>query len=188
MHYIRTGVKPPEDEIVPEIEFSVKSRIHGELKVRAGSGQSLQSLASSGFGYSQLLPILVNGLLPPPGPGPLIIEQPELHLNPALQVRLAEFLALLARNGLRDVIIETHSEHLVNAVRVLAAEGALDESLCKVYFIDVETDRPAVHEMTIDSAGTIADWPRNFFGEVISLTNRLLRAQRRRRNAQQEGE
>jgi predicted ATPase len=110
----------------------------------------------------------------------LIIEQPELHLNPALQVRLAEFFIGMVRCG-KQIIIETHSEHIVNAVRVLTAE---DESgdlarQCSIYFLGITSGQPVVHALTIGADGGVAHWPRDFFGEAVELSRRLFKAQRR---------
>ncbi|WP_371418295.1 AAA family ATPase [Anabaena sp. UHCC 0253] len=147
--------------------------------MKSPNSGNLYSLADSGFGYSQVLPIVVKGLQAKPG-SVLIVEQPELHLNPALQVRLASFFVAMMRAD-KQILIETHSEHIVNAIRVITAE---DESgklagKCGIFFIDAESEIPVIHELSIKSDGTIPDLPKHFFGEAISLSGRLLRAQRR---------
>jgi predicted ATPase len=121
----------------------------------------------------------VKGLLAKPGQT-LVVEQPELHLNPALQVRLADFLVAMVCAG-KQVLIETHSEHIVDAIRVLYVEdetGQL-ENKCRIFFIDTELDKPSVLQLDIKKDGTVPDWPQHFFGEAASLTGRLLRAQKK---------
>jgi predicted ATPase len=121
----------------------------------------------------------VGGLLADPG-NTFIVEQPELHLNPSLQVRLAEFFISMVRAG-KQVLVETHSEHIVNAIRVLTAEdesGFMSER-SRIYFIDTSGAKPAVHELSVQKDGTVPEWPRYFFGEAVELTGRLLRAQKR---------
>ena len=110
----------------------------------------------------------------------LIVEQPELHLNPAIQVRLADFISAMVRAG-KQIIIETHSEHLVNAIRVIAAEDESGDlsSKCEIFFIDIEDGVVKVSELSMKPDGTVPEWPHNFFGEAASLTGRLLRAQKR---------
>lgn len=178
LHYLRTGFYDPE-ECKNEIDVSTIHDILTELKIKTANGCSAYALADSGFGYSQLLPILVQGLLMDDD-GILIVEQPELHLNPALQVRLAEFFVVMALAG-KQVLLETHSEHIVNAIRVLTAEDESDSLFkkCAMFFIDAEKARPIIHDFSIKPDGTVANWPPHFFGEAISLTGRLLRAQKR---------
>lgn len=121
----------------------------------------------------------MKGLLAKPGQT-LMVEQPELHLNPALQVRLAEFLVAMVRAG-KQVLIETHSEHIIDAIRVLNVEdetGQL-ENMSRIFFIDIESDKPRVLPLDIQKDGSVPDWPPHFFGEAASLTGRLLRAQKR---------
>ena len=187
MYYIRTGEAPlwfvPNDEVDLEV-----TKILAELKVKTVSDARSYSIADSGAGYSQILPLLLKGLLAKKD-STLIIEQPELHLHPALQVRLTEFFVALARFE-RQVLIETHSEHIVNMVRVLAAEdesGAL-ATLSTIYYIDAELGRPVVHELSIKPDGTVPDWPQSFFGEAASLVGRLLRAQKRFIKRAEKGE
>lgn len=181
--YLRTG-QIEEPLLKPdEIRVSKTKDVLVEFEVKAPAGTGLHSLADSGFGYSQILPILVRGLLATDG-STLIIEQPELHLNPALQIRLAEFLVSLVKTG-RQVVLETHSEHIVNSIRVLAAEDESGDIASKaaIYFLEAKSQKPVVHDLSIQKDGTVPGWPRQFFGEALSLTSRLLGAQRRKRLA-----
>jgi predicted ATPase len=181
LYYLRVGDKPPQDVKDAEIEVRTTSDLVVELRIRSATSEKCYSLADSGFGYSQLLPIVVKGLLAEPG-SMLLVEQPELHLNPALQVRLATFLMAMVGAG-KQILIETHSEHIVNAIRVITAEdesGNLEDK-SNVFFIDTVSNRPYVHELSIQQDGTIPDFPAHFFGEAISLSGRLFRAQKNKR-------
>jgi predicted ATPase len=174
--YLRTGDTRGTEEV--EIKIEATRSVLVELDVRASTGAGMHPLADSGFGYSQVLPILVRGLLAGPD-DTLVIEQPELHLHPALQVRLAYFFTALARAD-RQVILETHSEHLVNAIRVFAAEDASGEiaRVTSILYIDASNQPPILHNMGLRRDGTVPEWPRQFFGEALELSARLLRAQR----------
>lgn len=178
LHYLRTGEKIDASELPVDGEIGVAStkEVLVEFMLQSFGGES-HALADSGFGYSQVLPILVRGLIARRG-SLIVIEQPELHLNPALQVRLVEFLVALAVCR-KVVLIETHSEHVVNALRVMAAEdqsGVLSRS-SRIYFLDTEYGFPIVKNLEIQSDGTVPEWPRQFMGEALSLSARLLRAQ-----------
>jgi predicted ATPase len=124
---------------------------------------------------------LVKILLAPPG-STILIEQPEVHLNPALQVRLAEFLAAGIASR-KQIVLETHSEHIVNSLRALIAEsrGDLSEQI-RIYYLEPgPAGLPAIHDLEVRPDGTVPDWPRSFFGESIHLSSRLLAAQRRKK-------
>lgn len=177
LHYLRTG-SPTPDRTNELLVTSVRD-VAVEVRLRSSSSDILHALIDSGFGYSQVLPILVSCLLADQG-STILVEQPELHLNPALQVRLAEFFVAVIRNG-RQLVVETHSEHLVNALRVLAAEdetGALHEQV-GITYLDDRLGRVSKVDLAVQEDGTVVDWPPQFFGEALSLTARLLSAQKR---------
>lgn len=182
LHYLRTGERAAGVE--SELVVRTTRGVLVELALRPPSGHESHALADSGFGYSQVLPILVRGLLARPGET-LIIEQPELHLHPGLQVRLATFLVSLAESG-RQVIVETHSEHIVNSIRVIAAEDSSSRlaAMSRIVYVDGTTRPPQIHQLAVQPDGTVPDWPADFFGEALDLSGRLLRAQRRRREGQ----
>jgi predicted ATPase len=183
LHFLRTGNRAPKHEPLTEVEALQTKSVLVEIKLVGPRSTLAHSIADSGFGYSQVLPILVSVLLSSPD-DTILIEQPELHLNPALQVRIAEFFAAMAQTG-RQIILETHSEHIVNALRVLVAEDTSTAlaSLCHIYYIDAESGPPCVRSLEIEPNGNVPDWPVSFFGEAASLTGRLLRAQKRFRKS-----
>jgi predicted ATPase len=179
IHYVRTG-KPwnaASKESGKEIDFTTMRDVLLEFSLQSFGGET-HALADSGFGYSQLLPIVVRGLFAKEG-NTIAIEQPEVHLNPALQVRLAEFLASLALAG-KYVLIETHSEHIVNSLRVIAAEDSTGvlAAICRIFFLDTDLEVPQVRNLEVQKDGSVPEWPRAFMGEALSLSSRLLRAQR----------
>jgi len=178
--YLRTGDFAGIESKQTEFELAA-ANILVELKVKSVLGEYKHSLADSGFGYSQIVPVLVRGLLTPQD-GTLIVEQPELHLHPALQVRIADFFLAMCSIG-KQVILETHSEHLVNALRVRIAEDQENklQSLCKIYFLSTESDRPRTQDLSVQPDGSLDEWPDSFFGEALSLSGRLLRAQKKMR-------
>jgi predicted ATPase len=108
------------------------------------------------------------------------VEQPEVHLNPALQVRVADFLVAMARSR-KQILVETHSEHIVNSIRALSAEDetGATASLCRIFYLEPTEKKPTVHELSVTQDGTVPEWPKNFFGEASALAGRILRAQRR---------
>ena len=98
-----------------------------ELDV-AGAGRGTKAnLADVGFGISQILPVLIQGLLMRPG-GIYIIQQPEIHLHPDAQAGLADFFIYLASYGVMTVV-ETHSEYFLLRLRRRLAEGGIPMKL-----------------------------------------------------------
>jgi predicted ATPase len=134
--------------------------------------------ANMGFGFSYVLPILVAGLLAP-APGLLIVENPEAHLHPAGQSRLGRFLAQVAGSG-TQVIVETHSDHVLNGLRVAAVEDqrvAPDDVL--VHFFGGEPGQSTT-AIELTSRGTLTTWPKGFFDQIEEDLGRIARAKRQR--------
>jgi hypothetical protein len=181
LYYFRTGEISPKIVRKREINIGSYQDILVELNIRSQNGQETHALADSGFGYSQLLPILVRGLLLP-GLASIAIEQPEAHLNPALQARLAEFLMAVA-TARKQVFIETHSEHIVNYLRARTAENPSlrIQGGCVVLYMEPTQTVPIVHDLCIAVDGSIPAWPNSFFGDSSQLSARILRAQRQHR-------
>lgn len=114
-----------------------------------------------GYGYSYVLPILVAGLNAPKD-GILIVENPEAHLHPQGQSVIAKFLACIALSGVQ-VFIETHSEHILNGIRVLMRQSVLAPNDVSVkFFFD---DEKFFKEIIINEKGEVQEWPQDFFDQ-----------------------
>jgi predicted ATPase len=136
-----------------------------------------------GFGVSYVLPIVVAGLLAPAS-GLIIVENPEAHLHPAGQSAMGEFLARVADDGVQ-VVIETHSDHVVNGVRRAVAERrvSLDPAEVAIRFFHEPTDTGASF-VAIDLArtGDLSTWPAGFFDQIERDLGAIARARRARRD------
>jgi len=129
------------------------------------------NFADSGFGFSQLLPIIVQGLHITKG-DLLIFEQPEIHLNPKYQSKLADFFAYLISKGYKKnkyILVETHSEHLLLRIRTLIAKGDINSSDVALYYVEKKEKNSEIVKIPIDKNGYIPDekWPENFFDESL---------------------
>jgi predicted ATPase len=137
------------------------------------------SIADVGFGVSQVLPILAVGLLSPKN-SILIFEQPEIHLHPKAQVQLGEFFLCLARTG-RRILLETHSEHLINRIRRRVVEDKTEsmDDWASVLFVyppkNVETGAE-IKTATIDNSGEIFEWPKDFLAEGAKDMKAIIQA------------
>jgi len=150
-------------------------------KVILKEGQKARSLPEVGVGVSQILPILVMGLLSPSNIL-LIIEQPELHLHPGVQARLGDFFVSLSKCK-KQCLIETHSENLVSQLRYhMVQSGGQEESGCVIYFVDQDEKGAAKFEpVMISPQGNILNWPDGFFDETMLQEDRITAAGIKRR-------
>jgi predicted ATPase len=150
---------------------------HGiEVRIQPESGVRAVLLTALGIGVSQVLPVVVMGLISKPGDF-LFIEQPELHLHPRMQGQLGDFFWALAGAG-RQILIESHSEHILNRLRATIAESDQDESsrLSLIFaeqFAGITSYRqPVVNEMGMLSE----DWPSGFLNIMPDESRRILQA------------
>lgn len=122
-----------------------------------------------GVGYSQVLPLITQSVT---AQGSLVcVEQPELHLHPAVQSRLADVFIESARAGNNvQYIIETHSEHLILRIMRRIREGRLSSADVQVLYVDQDQDGySSAVDLPLDDHGDFTRaWPRGFFDERIS--------------------
>lgn len=123
-----------------------------------------------GFGITQVLPIVVAALSVPKG-SLLLIENPEVHLHPAGQALMGQFLADVTRAGIQ-VIVETHSDHVLNGIRRAVRSGQLPADDVVLHFFRTRSgDTPQALTPTMDSSGNIDVWPEGFFDQFDKDTN-----------------
>jgi predicted ATPase len=120
-----------------------------------------------GFGITYALPIILAGLVAVEG-GLMVVENPEAHLHPAGQSRMGVFLAWLAGKGVQ-VIVETHSDHVLNGMRRAIAERSYisaDSSIVHFFSQSVDDDfRTNSVPLRFESNGSISNWPKGFFDQ-----------------------
>ena len=144
------------------------------------SGQALD-LGNVGVGISQILPVLVLCLLAKRGEI-ILLEQPELHLHPAPQQILGDFLIEMMGLG-RQLVVETHSEYLVNRLRLRLAEDETDhlKDDIDIYYAVRQDGSTQFSPMSIDEFGGFEEWPDGFFDQTSTESEEILRVAVRRR-------
>lgn len=165
MSYIVNGV---------EVDFTAQVTTQlARMKIRqAVLDTPFNSPYNYGFGISYVLPIIATGLIAEDN-SIFIIENPEAHLHPAGQSRIGEFLAQMSCDSIQ-LIIETHSEHVLNGIRKYALRHQLDpESICINYFaIDYNAQtheaRHEVKRLLLGKKMDILHWPAGFFDQEAS--------------------
>lgn len=123
-------------------------------------------LTDVGFGVSQVLPILVLCYYVPEG-SIVVLEQPEIHLHPAVQAGLADVFIDAAKTRGIQVVFESHSEHLLQRLQLRIAEEQLASSDAALYFCDFRGDRSHLKRLEVDLFGNITNWPQDFFGDPL---------------------
>lgn len=122
--------------------------------------------ANVGYGLSYAFPILVALLAAKEARQIVVIDSPEAHLHPSAQSKMGRILAMFAAAGVQ-IIVETHSDHLLNGVRLAVKEGLLKpKSLATHFFTGVSRDGHGVVSPVIDREGGLSDWPRGFFDQA----------------------
>ena len=131
---------------------------------RKGHARDLVNIADVGFGVSQVLPVVV-ALLAATKDQMVYIEEPEIHLHPRAQVRLARLLCDAAKKGVQ-VVVETHSALLLEGIQTAVAEGYIRPELVKLHWFTRREDGTTdVASADLDESGAYGDWPQDF-GEV----------------------
>lgn len=127
-----------------------------------------------GFGITYVLPIIVAVLKSKEG-DLLILENPESHLHPAAQSKIAELCALASANGVQ-IIVETHSDHFLNGVRVATKKQILKPKDSQIYFFRKDKDEleTRIDEINIDKNGGIDRYPKGFFDQFDDDLDRLI--------------
>ncbi|MHA3054495.1 DUF3696 domain-containing protein [Acinetobacter sp. ANC 4633] len=150
-----------------------------DLKIR--NSNSAVSLADVGFGYSQVLPVILLGLLNNDD-NLLLIEQPEIHLHPSSASKLADlFLAFIQDK--KKFIIETHSQELVNKLRLRVIQDPSLKELINIVFIDQDENGTQIKQFEIDETGMFPEWPKGFLDESENIAREILKARVKSRNA-----
>lgn len=152
-------------DVAKKVDTSDEGKFGYSLKVVMAGGSVPHDLTHVGVGVSQVLPIVVLCLLAARDTT-VILEQPELHLNPKVQTRLADFFLSMAMLG-KQCLIETHSEYLINRLRLrsVLAEGASVSELLKLYFVEKAGGLTTYRDVRVNEYGTILDWPSGFFDQ-----------------------
>ena len=151
--------------------------IHAEILVKEGPDKRFVNLVDVGFGYSEVLPLAAvlwatcvrPGMQGRDGAPLVAIEQPELHLHPAAQARLARMLVeAVSGSGGGRIIVETHSESLINGLGKLVYEGVLKASDVQIALFDQdqETGETVVSLAGYRDNGALHDWPYGFLSPV----------------------
>lgn len=162
-----------EEWVMNSFGFSIKSNSdHNHTTINIIIDNNEMNLIDTGFGFSQILPIIlmiwrekfqskrINTL-----PNTVVIEQPELHLHPALQAKLIDVILRIIneinqKNKKVKFIIETHSETIINRIGENIRREQYSQNIASIYFFEKNSE---IKNLNFNEEGVVENWPIDFF-------------------------
>ena len=138
------------------------------------------SLADVGFGYSQILPVILLGLLSN-SDSTLLLEQPEIHLHPSSAANLADLFLNFIKDGKR-IIVETHSPELINRLRLRVIENPKLKDDINIVFVEPSSEGSTIKQFEIDEDGMFPEWPEGFLDESEKILRAIMKARLNKAN------
>ncbi|MER6080131.1 DUF3696 domain-containing protein [Streptomyces sp. NPDC001833] len=145
------------------------------LSYRFGSGVSQSNRyrpTNVGFGLTYVLPIVVACLSAKPGTL-ILLENPEAHLHPQGQTWMAYLASAAAASG-AQIVMETHSDHVLNGLRLRVKQGQLAPDATAVHYFRRKDQTSEVVTPVIGPDGRLSEWPEGFFDEWENSLDQLL--------------
>jgi predicted ATPase len=162
---VNTKYVPEANKVILDYQFDLISRKTNSFRPK-----------NTGFGISYVLPVVLALLTAEEGKI-IVIENPESHIHPRGQAELGKLIALAAQAG-AQLFIETHSDHILNGIRVAVKEGTIDKSKVNILYFDKKTtDIEQYSEITqikVDKNGTLSDYPVDFLDEWSNQLSKLI--------------
>ncbi len=159
------------DYVIPGIEMNVDDltdlRISRMSFRQPALDTGFLSPYNFGFGISYVLPVILTGLMAENG-SVFLVENPEAHLHPMGQSRIGYFLAVMALSGVQ-VIVETHSEHVLNGIRIAALKHGLKPEDISINYFSVHTSgaeaKHTVENIRLSDRMDLETWPEGFLDQ-----------------------
>ncbi|MHB1462121.1 MAG: DUF3696 domain-containing protein [Armatimonadota bacterium] len=156
-----------------------------QVKVQKTSSSAQVVITDVGFGVSQILPVLALCYYVPEG-SILILEQPEIHLHPSVQSGLADVLIDAMKYRNIQIILESHSEHLLRRLQRRVADETIDRDQTALYFCEASDKGSQMKQLELDLFGNIQNWPKGFFGDEFTEIAEMAKASMMRKRGIQQ--
>jgi predicted ATPase len=150
-----------------------------EIRIQKSVNSPRVTLVDMGYGLADFLPVLVYCYYVPEG-STLILEQPGVHLHPMAQAQLADLLIEVVNERKLQILVESHSEHLLNRLQRRIAEEKISVDKTALYFCRNDEGVSNIEHLKMDEFGNISNWPENFFGDEMGDLFAMTEAQRER--------
>ena len=151
-----------------------------EVLVRQFKDGPAVRFTNIGFGVSQVLPVLIQCYYADEG-SILILEQPEAHLHPKAQSELADILIDVVKTRNMQIILESHSEHLLHRLQRRIAEEEIAADDTAFYFCEIKNGTSEIKQLDVDEYGNIRNYPPDFFGDDLGDLVKKTEAEMKRR-------
>lgn len=151
-----------------------------QVRVKRQPGSAEVLLTDVGFGVSQILPVVTLCHYAPEG-STILLEQPEIHLHPSVQAGLADVIIEAAKSRSVQIIVESHSEHLLRRIQRNIAEEKIENKDTALYFCGMDRGASRLTSLSVDVFGTIENWPAEFFGDEFGEIAATQRAAAKRK-------
>ncbi len=159
-----------------ELDLTSPRTTNYEVRIQKTPSSPPVTLVDMGYGLAQFLPVLVLCYYAPEG-STLILEQPGIHLHPMVQAQLADLLIEVVTERNLQILVESHSEHLLNRLQRRIAEEKISVEKTALYFCRNEIGVSNIERLKMDEFGNISNWPKNFFGNEIGDLFAMTKAQ-----------
>lgn len=165
-----------------ELAEKIEVTATGAIKIYQGpKGEKNLSLDNIGVGVSQVLPVLLSCMASESDEEYelLLLEQPELHLHPSSQAKLADFFIAVSLSNKKTLFVETHSEHILNRLRLRKIQIKNDNELIKIFFSNKKKDaKSEIKEFTINEDGSydFEAYPEGFFDQTQMESREIAKA------------
>ena len=163
-------------------EIGKESNLY-RVSVQRSTSSAHVLLPDVGFGVSQILPVIALCYYVPER-STILLEQPEIHLHPRVQEGLADVLIHAVKTRKVQVLVESHSEHLLRRLQRRIAEGKFKLEDAALYFCDAKNGASELTELNINMWGEIANWPQDFFGDEFRELAAIISAKMKRKKSQ----
>ena len=156
-------------------DIKVSKDVNNAYRITLENSNSIHvDLCHMGLGISQILPIIVQGLSVPKN-GLFIIDAPEVHMHPYIQSEMVDFFIDLARQ--KNVMIETHSEHIITRIRRRIAEGELKPEDINLCFVENNGYGSQYQTLSINTKGSFyGDMPKGFMNTMDEDFKAIIKA------------
>lgn len=164
--------------------FSVEPIAEGssiyQVRVQKTPTSAKVLITDVGFGVSQILPVLVLCYYAPEG-SILFLEQPEIHLHPSVQSGLADVFIDAIKNRNIQIVVESHSEHLLRRLQRRIAEELIETNKISLYFCESDLNGSNLIPLKVNLFGDILNWPKSFFGDDFTEFAEMTKAAMKRK-------
>ncbi|MBI3954385.1 MAG: AAA family ATPase [Chloroflexi bacterium] len=169
-----------EEALGVRVRTRARPNLQVALEITPVGALSFDNAVNQGYGYGPVVFVLAQLALAPPG-STICIEEPEIHLHPRAQAEVTAVLARSAKKESKQLILATHSEHILVKLLNLVAKGELSREDLAVYYFekDAQTGIARAEELKVNADGTLEEGLKGFFEQDLAEIDEFLGARKK---------